>query len=120
MVTFKTHLGVIIIKLIGDLLKADLHLFYDKIENHYDDESFKFVIDLSNVSTMNSGGLGQLVSIIKYIKGKNLSVCVFCPDPYNIKHLKFIRMDEFVNVYEDLNDAINYMHSKQFKSLTDE
>lgn len=113
MVTFKSHLGVIIVKLIGDLLKADLHNFYDKIENQFDELNLKFIIDLSSSSPMNSGSLGQLVTIIKYIKSKNIVVSVFCPDPFNIKHLKFIRMDEFVEVFEDLNDAINYTQSKE-------
>lgn len=111
MVTFNAQQELNICKIIGDLLKADLHVFYDKIENQLEEPAPKIIVDLSCSSPMNSGSLGQLVSLVKYMKSKNITVAIYCPDFFNLKHLKFIHMDELVKVYQDLNDAINYMQN---------
>ena len=99
--------GIIIIELSGNIMggpestkiNQELHTYIEKGES-------KFIIDLKNVTVMNSSGLGTLIASLSSIKKSNGQLKVSAANS-KIKNLFVVtRLDTIFEICDDTETAI--------------
>ncbi len=78
----------------------------DQFRDLTTDTDCRVVMDLSNVTFMDSSGLGAMVSALKLLQGRKLELSGLTP--VVAKVLKLTRMDQVFVVHPDLNAALAY------------
>ncbi len=80
----------------------------DEIDNCYKDNLLKnIVIDLKNLSFMDSSGIGVIMGRYKKVNKKNGSLCLINANSRIRKILKMSGVLKLVKVYSNLDEAIS-------------
>ena len=64
------------------------------------------VIDLSNIDFIDSSGLGAMVQAAKKCTQSKTAFCVF-GNPRVVQTIKLVRLEDYLHLAADLNDAIS-------------
>ncbi|TDT71502.1 anti-sigma B factor antagonist [Hypnocyclicus thermotrophus] len=78
-----------------------------ELNNLVDNGSHKLIIDLENVTYMDSSGLGVLVALLKRIKTEEGQLKLLNLPPSVAKIFELTRLTKFFEIYNDLDNAIN-------------
>ena len=101
---------VIILRLTGDILLADVVEFNQRMENHITASDIaQAVVDLSRVGQMDNAGLGVLVSISTKLQGRGRRLILLCPAPHVAQLLKDAEVEGFFPTYESEEELKGYI-----------
>ncbi|MBZ4683191.1 MAG: anti-sigma factor antagonist [Fusobacteriaceae bacterium] len=78
-----------------------------ELNNLVDNGSRNIMIDLENVTYMDSSGLGVLVALLKRIKTEEGQLKLLNLPPSVAKIFELTRLTKFFEIYNDLDKAIN-------------
>ena len=73
-------------------------------ENLIEDGILKVAIDLSNVSAIDSSGVGILINFGKKQRDNNGCLCLFNYSDEIKELLDFVEMGDFIPLYKDFNE----------------
>ena len=96
-----------VIKLTGRLTLGDA---VDSLRATFDDlagtGAFRYVVDLNEISMLDSSGIGLLVKYLTNTKQQGGSLKLLNPSPFSVKTLKMIGLLKFFDVFEDQESAV--------------
>jgi anti-sigma B factor antagonist len=96
-----------VIKLTGRLSLGDA---VDSLRATFDDlagtGAFRYVVDLSEISMLDSSGIGLLVQYLTNTKQQGGSLKLLNPSPFSVKTLKMIGLLKLFDVFEDQESAV--------------
>ena len=104
-VTTRTVSDVVILDLKGRLWILDLSL-RDFVKRLLDEGARHFVLNLTDVSYMDSSGLGQMLSIWTSIKNKGGHMTVLRPSVRIQKLFEITRLGTVFEIFEDESAAV--------------
>lgn len=111
MVSYSIIEGVFVLQLSGEININSLTETRSKVDSFKLEQYSKIIIDLDKVSFFDSSGLGYLVVLIKQVKS-NQGLIVFCSPNNLVKRLlSTIRIDKYVKIFDDLDEALDYMQN---------
>ncbi len=113
MINYYKKNGVFILELADEVTLTTLSEIRSRIDSLDLRQYPKVVIDLSKVSFFDSSGIGYLVILVKSVKMANGQVALAAPKPMIKKLLATIKVDKFVEIYDDLDDAIHAMTANE-------
>ena len=64
-------------------------------------------LDFSNVTFINSSGLGGLINLLKELKKKGITLSVLTPSSFIVNLFKLTQLDKIFNIYDKLDDVLN-------------
>ena len=101
---------IIILRLTGDILLADVVEFNQQMENHIAAPDIaQVVVDLSRAGRMDNAGLGVLVSISTKLQGRGRRLILLCPAPLVAQLLKDAEVEGFFPTYESEEELKGYV-----------
>ncbi|MGE5054978.1 MAG: STAS domain-containing protein [Acidobacteriota bacterium] len=96
-----------LIKLTGRLTLGDS---VDRLRATFDDVAgigaYRYVVDLRDVSMLDSSGIGLLVQCLTSAKQHGGSLKLLNPSPFAVKTLKMIGLLKLFDVFEDQDAAV--------------
>ncbi len=96
-----------LIKLTGRLTLGDS---VDRLRATFDDlagsGAYRYVVDLSEISMLDSSGIGLLVQCLTNTKQRGGALKLLNPSPFAVKTLKMIGLLKLFDVFEDQDAAI--------------
>jgi len=96
-----------LIKLTGRLTLGDS---VDRLRATFDDlagsGAYRYVVDLGEISMLDSSGIGLLVQCLTKAKQRGGSLKLLNPSPFAVKTLKMIGLLKLFEVFEDQDAAI--------------
>lgn len=111
MVSYSIVEGVFVLQLTGEININSLTETRTKVDSFKLEQYSKIIIDLGKVSFFDSSGLGYLVVLIKQVKTNQGSI-VFCSPNNLVKRLlSTIRIDKYVNIFDELDEALDYLQN---------
>lgn len=99
--------NLLIIELIGEIDMSNAETVKNTIKEHCTDEYKKILLDLSEITYIDSSGLGCIVAAKKYIaeqKGE-LKLCCLSEDIRSVFEL--IGLDSIIDIYDSREQAQN-------------
>ena len=103
----RTQDQVKIIKLRGKLnLGPALDRTNDTIKDLLDSGEFRFVLDLPDVPTIDSSGIGLLVRYLTAAKQRGGSLKLLNPSKFALQTLKLVRVVNLFEIFEDQQLAV--------------
>lgn len=100
---------IIILRLTGDILLADVVEFNQQMKNHIAAPDIAQVVDLSRAGRMDNAGLGVLVSISTKLQGRGRRLILLCPAPHVAQLLKDAEVEGFFPTYESEEELKGYI-----------
>lgn len=98
--------GVLVLKPDSDRIDAASAIYLkDQFRQSTAESEGRVVMDLSEVTFMDSSGLGAMVSALKQLKGRKLEIAGL--SPVVAKVFKLTRMDQVFVVHEDIDTALS-------------
>jgi anti-sigma B factor antagonist len=70
------------------------------------------IVDLKNVTHIDSVGIGFLIAIKNISSKKGCDIHLVCNNDIVLKVLKITKMDSFFNIFQSLDDAMQFIGSK--------
>ena len=109
--TETSHIGeTTIVKILESRLGADLaNDFKEAVGKHVEQANAGLVIDLSELTFMDSSGLGALVSLLK-IGDKNRGIAIAGPQEAVQALFRLTRMDKVFRIYPTLDGAVDALN----------
>jgi len=107
MINYYKTKGVFVLELANEITLTTLADIRTSIDALNLPQYPKVVVDLSQVSFFDSSGMGYLVILIKNVKLAQGKIALSSPNPMVKKLLSAIKVDKFVEIYEEVDDAIN-------------
>ena len=104
-VTTRNVSDVVILDLNGRLWVLDLSL-RDFVKKLLDDGARHFVLNLGDITYMDSSGLGQMLAIWTSIKNKNGHMTVLRPSPRTQKLFEITKLRTVFEIFEDESAAV--------------
>lgn len=83
--------------------------FRERMSDHVQNGKNVFIFEISNVEFIDSSGLGAIVSCLKMV-GRDGNIVIVGPGPNVMDLFKLTRMDRVFQIFENLNDAVNYLN----------
>jgi anti-anti-sigma factor len=68
----------------------------------------RLVVDLSEVSFMDSSGIGTLVSMRREARSRGAELELVCPDGPVLRVLTMVKLDQVIPVHDSLDDALGW------------
>lgn len=102
----QVHDAITVVTLNEDRLDAALAVrFKDSLKTLVDEGVEHMVLDLSNVSFMDSSGLGAVVAHLKYMgTERKFEICSLTPTVEKV--FRLTRMDSIFKIYPDVSGAV--------------
>jgi anti-sigma B factor antagonist len=106
MINTRKEDGVLIVDLLGDRLDASIALnFRNKLIEIIKDGNILIILNLTNVTFVDSSGLGSIVSGLKTLGEKgDLTLC--CIDERIMSMFRLTRMDRVFKIFKTKGEAI--------------
>ncbi len=107
----QTRDGVTILKLAGDLTSSGERPLLSRVAALLGKGVTRVVMDVSEISFVNSGGLGELVQITARANAQNARVMLASPSPFLAGVLQTTRLDRFFEVAATIDAAVAMLQS---------
>ena len=102
---------ITIFKLSGDLNSFNVELAYNALVKVINNKRYNVILDLSNLNYIDSSGIGFMTEALKRLYEKGGDMKIVYMTPYVSRIIKLLHLDYFLDVYDELNEAI-----KDFKA----
>jgi anti-sigma B factor antagonist len=103
----KTQDGVEIVKLTGRLCMGQpLDRFNSAMGELLRQSHNKIVLDVEEVPTIDSSGIGMLVRYLTTAKQSGGAIRLFKPSKFTVQTLKMVGLLNLFSTYEDLSEAV--------------
>jgi len=112
MINYYKKKGVFILELADEITLTTLADLRTRIDGLNIQQYPRVVVDLAKVSFFDSSGMGYLVILIKNVKLAQGQIALAAPKPMVKKLLTAIKVDKFVNIYEDVDSTIEALISQ--------
>lgn len=112
MINYYKKKGVFVLELADEITLTTLADLRTRIDNLNIQQYPQVVVDLAKVSFFDSSGMGYLVILIKNVKLAQGHIALAAPKPIVKKLLTAIKVDKFVNIYSDVDAAIEALTSR--------
>ncbi|MBF0474675.1 MAG: STAS domain-containing protein [Deltaproteobacteria bacterium] len=81
-----------------DILASTAHELRDEVSRFLKEGRTAFVLDLTNVNSIDSIGIGSIVSCLKTITSNKGTFRVVCPKPELVQLFKVLKLDQTLNI----------------------
>lgn len=98
--------GVAVVRLHGELTGPDGHGLVDTLRRLLDEAGVRMVLDLSEVTFVNSEGLGGLVRITAQANSQGGRVVIADPTPFMTGVFQTTKLDRFFELSTDVQTAL--------------
>lgn len=106
----KKHGSTIIIQLSGELDHHTSEMVRYRIDRSYKEgESLNIILDLRNVSFMDSSGIGLIMGRFQKVKSKNGSLLIVSDSKYVNRILDMSGLLKIINLYPSVETAKKYV-----------
>jgi len=116
--------NVILLKIIAEKISFDnVSALNESLNKNFINKNIKldFIINLQNVHSIDSTGVGLLLSLVSYAKNNNKLICCFNTTKGVNKLLRLTNMDSIPipNLYfgSSLEDCINFIKEKKDENI---
>ena len=100
-VTFNEIEKAFVIKTVGDIDAYHSATFKQKVLEHFDNTDKKIIaLDLSEVSYIDSAGLGSIVSLIKESKKVKKELVLYALQPQVKKIFEMTKLDKIIRIID--------------------
>jgi anti-sigma B factor antagonist len=104
---FEEISGIPVIRAAGEIDIYTVPDFKVAINEAIDGGAKRLIVDLTDVSYMDSGGFGTLLGATKRLRPQGGSICLVGCSQAVWRMLKITRLDTIFAVYPTLNDAVD-------------
>ncbi len=99
--------GVLVLSLEGDLMGGpDSEKFRQVVDQAIEEEQTNIIVDMSNVSWMNSAGLGMLISALTSLRSSGGDLRLANLNDRLRRPLQITKLDSVFQEYETVESAI--------------
>lgn len=113
----ESTLGVTTVFPVGPMTAANAPKFLDAVLPKIDSAQDVWVIDLAEVTLMDSSGLGAVVKLKKALAEQNSEMVMVHAQPTVETVFKIMRMKSHLNAFVDRQELDNYLVNVQKKML---
>jgi anti-anti-sigma factor len=104
----KTHEGIKVVKLKGRLsMGPPLDRFNSTMAELIGQGQFKIILDLEEVPTIDSSGIGMFVRYLTSCKQSGGAIRLLKPSKFTVQTLKMVGLLNLFSTYEELQPALD-------------
>jgi anti-sigma B factor antagonist len=93
------------LRLIGDLDSFSVNLLRERLNSAFDSGRFNIIVDLTDVSFVDSAGLGQLVAALKLAIHNGGDLILVKPNESVQDLLRITKLDTIFRTYDSAEEA---------------
>ena len=97
---------VVIVHCLGRIVYRDEAIALSSLVGEILGNQDRVVLDLSDVSSMDSAGIGELVLLHTRAQAKNAELKYASPNPFVRNLLDLTRLNSFLEIHPSLNEAL--------------
>lgn len=101
-------LGIITISGEVGINSGDFELFSKEISAYLKMGIYKYVIDMNNVSYLDSSGLGVLIRLATNASRQNTRICVICDHPHVKRVMTISNVDKIIQFVHTIQDGLQF------------
>ena len=95
-----------LVELEGDFDAAAVSMHKEKFENYTDCNAKGIVVDMSNVSFLDSSGIGAMVFLFKRLRSDNRDLKIIGLSGQPKRLIQLLRIDQTISTFEDLKSFL--------------
>ena len=105
-IKIEDHTGVKVIRPRGELTGDEDHALVETVTELIEEKDLRVVVDLAEVTFMNSAGLGDLVRVAAQINTREGRILLACLSPFVEGVLRSTNLDRFFEVAGTVDEAV--------------
>jgi anti-sigma B factor antagonist len=100
----------VVIVMIGELsiFIPEFQLFYQQVGEYISEGLDKFIIDLDQITYIDSSGIGLLIKLAANTMKNNTKICIICEQPQVRKALTLANIDRIFYFVQNLEEGVDY------------
>ena len=108
---------ICILKFFGDLNRFNLSQAEEVVNKVIRNKRYNVIFDLSNLNYIDSSGIGFLIESLKLLYEKGGDMKIVYMTPYVDRIIKVLHLDYFLDIYDELNVALEDFRANIAKAI---
>lgn len=105
-INIEDHEGIKVLRLHGELTGDEEHALVETIAELIEEDNLRVVVDLAQVTFMNSAGLGDLVRVAAQVNTREGRMMLASLSPFVEGVLRSTNLDRFFEVADTVDKAV--------------